>query len=87
MLQAAGDLVHGSNTTVDVPLTFVPPPPGYALWNLGAGGTLLVGSQVFILDASLRNVFDTAFRSFMSRYKEFANGPGRALVLGVTTEF
>lgn len=63
------------------------PPPGYALWNLGAGGTLLVGSQVFILDASLRNVFDTAFRSFMSRYKEFANGPGRALVLGVTTEF
>ncbi|MBX3173699.1 MAG: TonB-dependent receptor [Gemmatimonadaceae bacterium] len=62
-------------------------PPGYALWNLGAGGTLLLGSRVFIVDASLRNAFDTEFRSFMSRYKEFANGPGRALILRVTTEF
>ena len=128
-LQGAGDLVHGTNTTVDVPLTFVPPPrvqlgarlerrrlgaglmrpwlsvqgeynwrqtrldprdvapPGYALWQLGAGGTLLLGSRVLIVDAAVRNLFDTRFRSFMSRYKEFADGPGRAVVLRLTTEF
>ncbi len=128
-LQAAGDLVHGTNTAVDVPLTFVPPPrmqlgaraeratlgaallrpwlsvqveqnwrqtrldprdvapPGYALWQLGAGGTMLAGSRVLVLDLAVRNLFDTRYRSFMSRYKEFADGPGRAVVLRVTTEF
>lgn len=128
-LQAAGDLVHGRNTTVDVPLTFVPPPrvllgarverpmlgallakpwlsvgaernwrqtrldprdvspAGYTLWQLGAGGTLLAGAKVLVVDLGVRNVLDTRYRSFMSRYKEFADGPGRAVVLRVTTDF
>lgn len=128
-LQAAGDLVRGRNTTVDVPLTFVPPPrvqfgarveramlgsllarpwlsigsehnwrqtqldprdmspAGYTLWQLGAGGTLLAGSKVLVIDLGLRNALDTRYRSFMSRYKEFADGPGRAVILRVTTEF
>lgn len=128
-LQAAGDIVRGTNRTVDVPLTFVPPPrvqlgarveptrlgqvllrpwlsvqaernwrqtridprdvapPGYTLWQLGGGGTLLVGARVLVVDLAVRNVFDTRYRSFMSRYKEFADGPGRAVVLRVTTEF
>ena len=62
-------------------------PPGYALWQLGAGGTLLVGSQVLVVDLAVRNLFDTRYRSFMSRYKEFADGPGRAVLLRFTTEF
>ena len=62
-------------------------PPGYSLWNLGAGGTVLAGSRVLIVDLTMRNAFDTPFRSFMSRYKEFADGPGRMLVVRVTTEF
>ena len=128
-LQGAGDLVHGTNTVLDVPLTFVPPPrlllgsrlerarmgpfvtrpwlsvqgernwrqtridprdvapPGYSLWHLGAGGTVLAGSRVLIVDLAVRNAFDTRFRNFMSRYKEFADGPGRMVVLRVTTEF
>lgn len=128
-LQAAGDIVRGTNRTVDVPLTFVPPPrvqlgariepsrlgsvvmrpwlsvsaernwrqtrldprdvapAGYTLWQLGGGGTLLVGARVLVVDLAVRNVFDTRYRSFMSRYKEFADGPGRAVVLRVTTEF
>ncbi len=128
-LQAAGDLVHGTNTVLDVPLTFVPParvqggariervamgsaivrpwlsaniehnwrqtrldprdvaPDGYSLLSLGAGGTVLAGARVFIVDVALRNATDAVHRSFMSRYKEFADGPGRAVVLRVTTEF
>lgn len=128
-LQGAGDIVHGTNTALNVPLTFVPPPrvvlgfrseraqlgpivrrpwislqgerhwrqtridprdvapAGYALWHLGAGGTVLLGARVFIVDLAVRNALDTRFRSFMSRYKEFADGPGRMVVLRVTTEF
>lgn len=128
-LQGAGDIVHGTNTALDVPLTFVPPPrvqlgarverallgpsllrpwvsvnaeqnwkqtrldprdvapPGYALWHLGAGGTLLVGERVLLVDLAVRNALDTRFRSFMSRYKEFADGAGRTVVLRFTTDF
>jgi iron complex outermembrane receptor protein len=128
-LQAAGDIVHGTNTTVDVPLTFVPPPrvllgarlerarlgsllmrpwlsigsernwrqsrldprdfapSGYTLWQLGAGGTVLAGSQVLVVDVGVRNALDTRYRSFMSRYKAFADGPGRAVVLRLTMDF
>lgn len=130
-LQGAGDYVRGTNTTIGVPLTFVPPPrvlvgarlertgapmggalvrpwlsvqgehnwrqtrldprdvapAGYTLWNVGAGGTLLMGPRVWIVDLSVRNALDARYRSFMSRYKEFADGPGRAVVVRVTTEF
>ena len=128
-LQGAGDLVHGTNTVLDVPLTFVPPPrivlgsrverarfgslvnrpwlsvqgeqnwrqsrldprdvapAGYSLLHFGAGGTVMAGGRVLIVDFAMRNALDTRFRSFMSRYKEFADGPGRMLVLRVTTEF
>lgn len=129
-LQGAGDYVRGTNTTVDVPLTFVPPPrvllgarvergaglgggvvrpwlsvqaernwrqtridprdvapAGYSLVHLGAGGSVIAGARVLIVDLSVRNALDQRFRSFMSRYKEFADGPGRAVVVRVTTEF
>lgn len=128
-LQAAGDMVTGTNRTSGVPLTFVPPPraqlgarlerralgaavvrpwlsvdvernwrqtrldprdlgpPGYSLWSLGGGGTVLAGARVLIVDLAVRNLLDTRYRSFMSRYKAFADGPGRAVVLRVTTEF
>ena len=47
-----------------------------------------VGNQgpprgVLTMDVSLRNALNTSYRSFMSRYKEFALAPGRMLVLRV----
>ena len=128
-LQLAGDVVHGTNVTSGIPLTFVPPPrllggvrlerrgiggavvrpwvsveaernwrqdrldprdlgpPGYTLWHAGAGGTLLAGSRVVIVDVAVRNALDARYRNFMSRYKAFADGPGRAVVLRLTTEW
>jgi iron complex outermembrane receptor protein len=60
-------------------------PPGYTVANFGAGFTRLVPRGTLTVDLSLRNAFDVRYRSFMSRYKEFADGPGRALVLRVST--
>ena len=62
-------------------------PPGYTLWQLGAGGSLLTRSRVVLVDVAVRNLMDTRFRSFMSRYKEFADGPGRTLIVRFTTEW
>jgi iron complex outermembrane receptor protein len=56
-------------------------PPGYTLAALGAGFVRLVPRGPVTVDLTLRNLLDVRHRSFMSRYKEFADGPGRALVL------
>jgi outer membrane receptor protein involved in Fe transport len=56
-------------------------PPGYTLAALGAGFVRLVPRGPVTVDLTLRNVLDVRHRSFMSRYKEFADGPGRALVV------
>ncbi|HEU4720540.1 MAG TPA: TonB-dependent receptor [Gemmatimonadaceae bacterium] len=60
-------------------------PPGYTVTSLAAGFTRLVPRGPVTVDLSVRNVFNTRYRSFMSRYKEFADGPGRAVVLRVAT--
>ena len=56
-------------------------PPAYTLAALGAGFVRLLPRGPVTVDVTLRNLFDVRHRSFMSRYKEFADGPGRALVL------
>lgn len=62
-------------------------PDGYTLASLGAGVTRATRSGAFTLDVSVRNLFDTSYRSFMSRYKEYAFGPGRAVMLRMSTGF
>ena len=58
-------------------------PPGYTLAALGAGFVRLLPRGPVTVDVTLRNLLDVRHRSFMSRYKEFADGPGRALVLRI----
>jgi iron complex outermembrane receptor protein len=62
-------------------------PPGYTLFHLGAGVGLGVGRSVVQVDLSVRNLFDTAFTAFLSRYKEYALDAGRNLSLRVSTGF
>jgi iron complex outermembrane receptor protein len=39
------------------------------------------------VDLSVRNVFNTRYRDFMSRYKEFADAAGRAVMLRLSADF
>jgi hypothetical protein len=45
---------------------------------------LTVADRPAIVDVTVRNLLDAAFRDHMSRYKEFALGMGRAVVVRVT---
>jgi iron complex outermembrane recepter protein len=56
-------------------------PPGYTLATLGAGFGWQVPRGVVTVDLQVRNLGDVRYRSFMSRYKEFALGPGRTMTL------
>jgi iron complex outermembrane receptor protein len=62
-------------------------PPGYTLLTLGGGFSRPTARGALAVDVTLRNALDARYRSFMSRYKEFALAQGRALVVRVSTGF
>jgi hypothetical protein len=43
-----------------------------------------VGGRPAVVDLSVRNLLNAAYRDHMSRYKEFAQAMGRAVVVRVT---
>jgi iron complex outermembrane receptor protein len=62
-------------------------PEGYTLANLGGGFAVPFGEKRISLDLQLRNVFDKAYASFLSRYKTYALDPGRNLIVRVSSDF
>ena len=60
-------------------------PDGYTLVTIGGGLGLALGERTLGIDLQLRNVFDKAYTSFLSRYKSYALDPGRNLILRIST--
>jgi len=60
---------------------------GYVLVHVEAGVAPRLGQETVQVDVQLRNLFDTSYRSYLSRYKEFALNPGRSLLVRVGMAF
>ena len=58
---------------------------GYTLVHVSAGREVKLFGRPMRLDVAVRNVFNTSYRSFLSRYKEFALDPGRNLIIRLST--
>ncbi len=64
------------------------PTAGYGLYNLELGAAALhVGELHVEPSLALRNVFDTRYRDYLSRYRLFVDEPGRDVVLRFTVPF
>jgi iron complex outermembrane recepter protein len=61
-------------------------PPAWGALHLNAGISRMTGRGLINIDLTVRNATNARYRDFMSRYKEFANAAGRALVLRVSTD-
>src|SRR6266702_798395 len=59
--------------------------PAYQLLNLGAGLEQTVGGRLIYLDIRVRNATNTRYTDFLSRYKVFAFGEGRNVVVRLST--
>ncbi len=59
----------------------------YTLLHLRSSAAWDLAGRVLLLDLDLRNALDRRYRDHMSRYKEFADAVGRAVVLRVTTRW
>ncbi|HYV95828.1 MAG TPA: TonB-dependent receptor [Gemmatimonadaceae bacterium] len=53
----------------------------YTLVNVGAGFEPRIAGGAWRIDLRVRNLANTEYRNFLSRYKEFALNPGRDIVL------
>ena len=62
-------------------------PDGYTLAHAGIGTGVEFGTQVIRLDLQARNLFDTTYRNFLSRYKTYADDAGRNVIVRVGAEF
>jgi len=62
------------------------PTAGYAVINVEAGLDRPLWGRGMRIDFAVRNVGNTAYRGFLSRYKEFALDPGRNVVLRLSLE-
>jgi outer membrane receptor protein involved in Fe transport len=60
------------------------PTGGYALLSLSAGLVRPMLGRIGRVDIAVKNVTNVSYRSFLSRYKEFALNPGRDIVLRVS---
>jgi iron complex outermembrane receptor protein len=56
-------------------------PAAWSTTSVSFGRGVVTPRGVLLVDLSVRNVFDARYRDFMSRYKEFADAAGRAVVL------
>src|SRR5213596_4066804 len=61
------------------------PTAGYALLHLGGGTDVRLFGRAMRLDISLRNALNQRYKSFLSRYKEFAIDPGRNLIVRLSS--
>ena len=66
---------------------FAPPPAGYALVGLRASGTVRLGAAPVAVAVSADNLFDVRHRDYLSRFRYFADDPGRNVALRLTVPF
>jgi iron complex outermembrane receptor protein len=67
--------------------TFESPTSGYALFDIGFGGELSLGTKEVEIDCTIENLFNRAYRDHLSRYKEYALNPGIGISLRAAMPF
>jgi iron complex outermembrane receptor protein len=81
------DLTAESNAAQDRLDPFDTPTGAYTLLHLGAGFAVPNDGRPLRVDAGARNLLDTTCRDFMSRFKAYADAPGRSLWIRLTSSF
>lgn len=83
-----GSLLVARQKRVPANSDFLAPPKGYAMWNLQAGTTLrLSEKQELEIGISIQNVFNTAYRDYLNRFRYYADDMGRNASLRLKWKF
>lgn len=72
---------HLRQTRVPEDTDYLPPPDGYTLLNFDAGAYIPIGKQRMELSLLAQNLLNTPYRSYLNRFRYFANEAGRNITL------
>jgi len=85
---SAGNLLVASQKRVPLQSDFLPPPASYSLWNIQAGGVIKVTDKNELeIGISVQNIFNTAYRDYMNRFRYYADDMGRQASLRLKWKF
>ncbi len=79
-LELAGQFVRRQDR-YPAGVDYAPPPPGYSLYDVGAGARLTILDQPITLGLSVQNLLNTSYRDYLSRFRYFSDDPGRNIIL------
>jgi iron complex outermembrane receptor protein len=60
---------------------YLDPPPGYGLLDAGMGLDIYLGAEVLHINISVRNLLNTSYRDYLSRFRYYVDEPGRDVIL------
>jgi iron complex outermembrane receptor protein len=66
---------------------YLPPPPGYVLFDVEYGGEFIMGPHMVRFNVSVQNIFNTAYRDYLSRFRYFIDNPGRDIIFRIQIPF
>jgi iron complex outermembrane recepter protein len=66
---------------------FAPPPSAYSLWSLVQSSKFKVQGLDLSLSVTVNNVFNTAYRDYLNRFRYFTDDIGRNVVLRLKIDF
>jgi iron complex outermembrane receptor protein len=85
---SVGNLLVAEQKRVPANSDFLPPPKAYSLWNVQAGTTVrLTDKQQLEVGISVQNLFNTAYRDYLNRFRYYADDMGRNASLRLKWKF
>lgn len=63
------------------------PPSSYFLNQIALGSTLKIKRNAYNFSLNINNLFNTAYRDYLSRYRYFANNPGLNIIIKLSINF
>lgn len=62
---------------------YADPPDGYVLFNAGLSAEVQLQRTPLSINVDVQNVFNTAYRDYLSRFRYFIDDPGRSVILRI----
>ena len=66
---------------------YLPPPSGFSLFDIEYGGEFIMGPHMVRFNISVQNIFNRAYRDYLSRFRYFIDNPGRDIVFRIHIPF
>jgi len=85
---SVGNLLVARQKRVPEASDFLPPPKGYSLWNVQAGGSFKIAEKHELeVGISVQNLFNTVYRDYLNRFRYYADDMGRNASLRLKWKF